>query len=92
MTIFDNFENLYNGDKFGQFWQLFFTMFAIEKTTLDTRDIWDTDYSSDNWEIEFMTVFGNWQLIVTLDSIRNSCDVLFLYLNNMLQPVDNWAE
>ena len=26
---------------------------------------------------EFMTIFVNWQLIVTLDSIRNSCDVLF---------------
>ena len=26
-----------------------------------------------------MTIFGTWQLIVTLDSIRNSCDVLLLY-------------
>ena len=28
-----------------------------------------------NWEPEFMTIFVTWQLIVTLDSIRNSCDV-----------------
>ena len=40
-----------------------------------TCDIWDTDYISDNWEIEFMTIFVTWQLRVTLDSIRNSCDV-----------------
>ena len=29
-----------------------------------------------NWEPEFMTIIVTWQLIVTLDSIRNSCDVL----------------
>ena len=40
-----------------------------------TCDIWDTDYNSDNWEPEFMTIFVTLQLIVTLDSIRNSCDV-----------------
>ena len=44
-----------------------------------TCDIWDTDYNSDNWEREFMTIFVIWQLIVTLDSIRNSCDVFLLY-------------
>ena len=48
------------------------------KTTIqETCDIWDTDYNSDNWEPEFMTIFVIWQLFVTLDSIRNSCDVLF---------------
>ena len=52
-----------------------FTILTIEKTILEICDIWDTDYSSDNWELEFMTIFGTWQLIVTLDSIRNSCDV-----------------
>ena len=40
-----------------------------------TCDIWDTDYNYDNWEPEFMTMFVTWQLRVTLDSIRNSCDV-----------------
>ena len=43
---------------------------------IGTCDIWDTDYNADNWEPEFMTNFVTWQLIVTLDSIRNSCDVL----------------
>ena len=53
-----------------------FAILTIEKTILETCDIWDTDYNSDNWEPEFMTIFVTWQLIVTLDSIRNSCDVL----------------
>ena len=48
----------------------------MTKAILETCDIWDTDYNSDNWEPEFMTIFVTWQLIVTLDSIRNSCDVL----------------
>ena len=43
-------------------------------------NFWDTDYNSDNWEPEFMTIFVIWQLIVTLDSIRNSCDV---FLRNL---------
>ena len=43
------------------------------RAILETCDIWDTDYNSDNFE--FMTIFVNWQLTVTLDSIRNSCDV-----------------
>ena len=30
---------------------------------------------SDSWEPEFTTVIVTWQLRVTLDSIRNSCDV-----------------
>ena len=38
---------------------------------------WDTDYNSDNWEPVFMTIFVAWQLRVTLDSIRNSCDVFY---------------
>ena len=50
----------------------------------DSRDLWplrhlisicDTDYNTDNWEPGLMTIFVTWQLIVTLDSIRNSCDV-----------------
>ena len=41
--------------------------------------IWYTDYNSYNWEHEFMTIFVTWQSRVTLDSIRNSCDVLFLF-------------
>ena len=52
-----------------------FAILTIEKIILETCDIWDTDYNSDNWEPEFMTISVTWQLIVTLDSIRNSCDV-----------------
>ena len=37
-------------------------------------DICDKDYNIDNWEPWLMTIFVTWQLIVTLDSIRNSCD------------------
>ena len=32
-------------------------------------------YNTDNWEPGLMTIFVTWQLIVTLDSIRNSYDV-----------------
>ena len=52
-----------------------FAILTIKKTILETCDIWDTDYNSDNWEPEFMTIFVTSQLIVTLDSIRNSCDI-----------------
>ena len=48
---------------------------TMTKTIPETCDIWDTNYNSDNWEPEFMTIFVAWQLRVTLDSIRNSCDV-----------------
>ena len=61
MIIFDNWDNCDN----------------FEQKVLETCVIWDTDNSSDNWEPEFMTIFGTWQLIVTLDSIRNSCDGFF---------------
>ena len=47
----------------------------MTKTIPVTNHIWDTDYISDNWETESMTIFVTWQLRVTLDSIRNSCDV-----------------
>ena len=47
----------------------------LQRAILVTCDIWDTDYISDNWELDFLTIFVTWQLRVTLDSIRNSCDV-----------------
>ena len=58
-------------------WHLFRVMRwpDLTKKPLRCCDIWDTDYNTDNWEPEFMTIFVIWQLIVTLDSIRNSCDV-----------------
>ena len=46
---------------------------------IGTCDIWDTDHNTDNWEPGFMTIFVTWQSIVTLDSIRNSCDVLPIF-------------
>ena len=46
---------------------------------IGTCDIWDTDYNTDNWEPGFMTIFVTWQVIVTLDSIRNSWE---WYLNH----------
>ena len=42
------------------------------KDNPETCDVWDTDNNSDDWEPETMTIFVIWQLIVTLDSIRNS--------------------
>ena len=57
------------------------------RAILETWDIWDTDYNSDNWEPEFITIFVTWQLIVTLDSIRNSCDV---YINVSAKAVVHW--
>ena len=43
-----------------------------------TCRLWDIDYNSDNREPEFMTIFVTWQLRVTLDRIRNSCDVFYI--------------
>ena len=47
-----------------------------------------TAYNSDNWEPEFTTIFVTWQLRVTLDSIRNSCNVLLLI---EFQSQDAWV-
>ena len=55
----------------------------LHRENLDTWDRWDTDYIPDNWEPEFMTIFVTWQLRVTRDSIRNSCDV-YIYLGLMV--------
>ena len=57
-------------DFFSIFSQLFSTHFQLM-----TCDIWDTDYNIDKWESGFMTIFVTWQLMVTLESIRNSCNV-----------------
>ena len=38
-----------------------------------------------------MTIFATWQLIATLDSIRNSCDVLLTNRENRFQPSDDEA-
>ena len=67
----------------------------FEKTVLETCDIWDTDYSSDNWETEFMTIFGTWQLIVTLDSfaiLAMFCKWCVLQITNQYQHLILFAE
>ena len=51
---------------------------ALEKAIVGTCDICDTDYNTDNWEPGLMTIFVTWQLVVTLDSIRNSCNVFVI--------------
>ena len=78
MTIFDDnvdnfqqFSTIFDNDKFSQLRQ-FLMIETIEKTVLETCDICDTDYNYGNWEPEFMTIIVTWQLIVTLDDIRNS--------------------
>ena len=79
LHFFYKFDNFNICLQFWQFLTIFtiaFAIMTIENTILETCDIWDTDYNSDNWEPEVMTIFVTWQLIVTLDSIRNSCDVL----------------
>ena len=63
------------------FWNFFGTFFKLSwnffGSSLHTLQLRHSDYYSDNWEPEFKTIFATWQLRVTLDSIRNSCDVLF---------------
>ena len=51
-----------------------------------TCDIWDTDHNYDNWEPKFIIIFVTWQLRVTLDSVRNSCDVYYYYGAPIPQP------
>ena len=79
LTFFNNVDNFFVFGHFDKFFDIsltIFTILTIEKTILETCDIWDTYYKSDNWEPEFMTIFVTRQLIVTLDSLCNSCDVL----------------
>ena len=68
---------------FLHFQQIFnFQLSIFTNSIPKTWGLWDTDYNSYNWEPELMTIFETWQLGVTLDSIRNSCDV-FLHTSNM---------
>ena len=64
----------------------------LERAMLVTCDIWDTGYISDSWELEFMSIFVTWQLRVTLDSIRNSCDVYLLISSlSLWKPSSMWG-
>ena len=72
-------------DIFYHFWPLwnFWTIFAVPRifTVLLVLQFWIIltmtipDFNSDNQEPEVMTIFVTWQLRVTLESIRNSCNV-----------------
>ena len=55
--------------------EFIFIILTIAKTILEIYDNWDTDCIYDNWEPDGMTIFVTWHFRVTLDSIRNSCDV-----------------
>ena len=64
---------------------------------IGTCDICDTDYNTDNWEPGLMTIFVTWQLIVTMDSICNSCDVLLMrtWTKGVFDPIyegQSWLE
>ena len=44
----------------------------LQRAILETCDIWDTDYNSENWEPEFMTIFVTWQLRHDLTKKRDN--------------------
>ena len=73
-------------------WQL--KKLSLNGVIIGICDIWDTYYNIDNWEPGFMTIIVTWQLIVTLDSIRNSCDAWIQWLKNLwettLRDLDFW--
>ena len=62
----------------------------LQRAILETCEIWDTDYNFDNWEPGFMTICVTWQLRVTLDSIRNSCDVWTLNIQKEENVMDRF--
>ena len=67
----------YNFDKwqqFSQFIQLLLPFCQMKKHTWKFATF-EPDFNSDNSESEFTATFVTWQFIVTMDGIRNSCDV-----------------
>ena len=74
--MFDNLWMLTTFDNFHNFLQ--FNNFDHDEND-NPGDMWHTDYNYDNWEPGFMTILNTWQLRVTLDSIRTSCDVFILF-------------
>ena len=76
LTITVHCSHMQWGSKFVKMGTQWGLIFEWNGDLIETCDIWDTDYNTDNWEPGLMTIFVTWQLIVTLDSIRNSCDVL----------------
>ena len=75
-------------DNFGK-WRQFLT---IGKTVLET---WQLRHWLQFWQLRtwIQTIILTWQLTVTLDSIRNSCDVLFtLYWLNVFKMRNTCVE
>ena len=66
LTIDNNFHNSES-----EFQTIAFAILTIEKTILETCDIWDTDHNSNNWYPEF---------------IRNSCGVSCLWIMFVFCP------
>ena len=81
LRIFQNSQTFQKISNFFENFNLFPKCFLHFFNLCSTCDIWDTDYNTDNWEPGIMAIFVTWQLIVTLDSICNSCNVWTL----------NWA-
>ena len=73
LTILTKFDNFYY---FWQFWQFF----EVWQFWLYWQSWWPVTFETlIFWKPEFMTIFVTWQLRVTLDSIRNYCDVYYYY-------------
>ena len=81
---------LYNFDSLDNWNYVDNYLFTI-LTILETCDIWDTDYNSDNWEPEFMTIIVTCQLWVIVDSIRNSCDVFYFSYRRVVGQTCSWG-
>ena len=59
----------------------FLTVFRFFGSFCDLRlDTWDTDYISDNWELQYEQLHCDLWIQSDGDSIRNSCDVLYIVL------------
>ena len=88
LTLFNNFDKFLqfqkhwqflaifkNVDNFDNFWQ------SWPKWQRQSCDIWDTDYNSNNWKSEFMTIFG--YLTIKSDTGQHSQFLCFLLINTL---------
>ena len=83
------FRFLENFQIFGKFLN-FLKVFRFFGIFCDLRlDTWDTDYISDNWEQQYEQLHCDLWIQSDGDSIRNSCDVLKTYSNNLDQKRQN---
>ena len=89
MTILDNFGNFWqffiifdNWDNFWQFWKD------------SPGDLWHLRHWLQFWRLRtwIHEIFGTWQLIETLDSIRHSCDVYFCLFVSAICSLLAWVQ